>query len=74
MRNVAPLAALAAAAVTALVAHAGGAAPRAAPTYYRDVAPILDANCAACHRIGGVAPFPLRPQRRRRAHAPASSG
>jgi hypothetical protein len=69
MRNVALLAALAAAAVTALVAHAGGAAPSAAPTYNRDVAPILDAKCASCHRIGGIAPFPLTTASEARAHA-----
>ena len=74
MRNVALLAALAAAAVTALVAHAGGAAPTAAPTYNRDVAPILDAKCASCHRLGGIAPFPLTtaadaPRARRRHRA-----
>ena len=69
MRNVALLAVLAAAAVTALVAHAGGAAPSAAPTYNRDVAPILDAKCASCHRIGGIAPFPLTTAAEARAHA-----
>jgi hypothetical protein len=29
------------------------------PTYARDVAPILAANCIGCHRRGGVAPVPL---------------
>src|SRR6476646_710409 len=29
------------------------------PTYNRDVAPILDAKCASCHRLGGIAPFSL---------------
>ncbi len=28
-------------------------------TYYEDVKPILDARCAGCHDVGGVAPFPL---------------
>ena len=28
-------------------------------TYNRDIAPIVNANCAECHRDGGVAPFPL---------------
>jgi hypothetical protein len=31
----------------------------AAPTFNKDVAPILYANCATCHRPGEVAPFPL---------------
>lgn len=29
------------------------------PTYTRDVAPILFAKCAPCHRAGELAPFPL---------------
>ena len=29
------------------------------PTYYRDVAPILQKNCQECHRPGQVAPFSL---------------
>ena len=34
--------------------------PGAAPvTFTKDVAPILFANCAACHRPGEVGPFPL---------------
>jgi mono/diheme cytochrome c family protein len=28
-------------------------------TYARDIAPILNANCASCHRAGDIAPFPL---------------
>jgi hypothetical protein len=31
----------------------------AAPTFSRDVAPILHKACAGCHRADGVAPFPL---------------
>jgi len=29
-------------------------------TYYRDVAPIIQRNCQACHRKGGVGPFELK--------------
>src|SRR6185436_19444407 len=29
------------------------------PTFNRDVAPVVFANCASCHRAGEVAPFPL---------------
>ena len=29
------------------------------PTFNKDIAPILFKNCAACHRPGEVAPFPL---------------
>jgi hypothetical protein len=31
----------------------------AAITYYRDVKPLLDANCVRCHHDGGIAPMPL---------------
>jgi hypothetical protein len=29
------------------------------PTFYRDVLPILQQHCQACHRPGEIAPFPL---------------
>ena len=35
------------------------APPPAVPTFNKDVAPILFANCAPCHRPGGIAPFSL---------------
>lgn len=51
------------------LAAAGGSAPAGAglkakpggvaPTYARDVAPILFENCVSCHRPGQVAPFAL---------------
>ncbi len=31
----------------------------AAPTYTKDVAPIVQKNCQTCHRAGEAAPFPL---------------
>jgi mono/diheme cytochrome c family protein len=31
----------------------------AAPTFYRDVLPILQQHCQSCHRPGGIAPLPL---------------
>lgn len=31
-----------------------------APTYYRDVKPILDQKCTQCHAQGGMAPFALQ--------------
>ena len=52
----------------ALVARAGGTAS-SGPTYYRDVAPILDAKCASCHRLGGIAPFALTTAADAQAHA-----
>jgi mono/diheme cytochrome c family protein len=32
-------------------------APMAAPSFTRDVAPIIQEKCASCHQTGGVAPF-----------------
>ena len=42
-------------------AACGGSAdaPAAAPTFTSDVAPIVFANCAPCHRPDGIAPFSL---------------
>jgi hypothetical protein len=36
-----------------------GTAAAATPTFYKDVAPILNAHCAQCHRPGQVAPMSL---------------
>src|SRR5258705_11201768 len=33
------------------------AAPVTAPTFYRDVLPILQGHCQVCHRSGGIAPM-----------------
>ena len=42
------------------VAGCGGSTPPPAPvTFNKDIAPIVFANCASCHRPGGVAPFSL---------------
>ena len=30
-----------------------------APSFARDVAPVIADKCAGCHRSGGIAPFPL---------------
>ena len=35
------------------------ASAAAAPTFNKDIAPILYENCSTCHRPGEVAPFPL---------------
>lgn len=38
----------------------GGSAPAPEhPTYYKDVAPILNSHCVACHVAGSIAPFAL---------------
>src|SRR5450755_4763249 len=50
-----------------------GSAP--APTFYKDVVPILRDHCQSCHRAGEVAPMPLvtyeqtRPRAGAMAHA-----
>jgi hypothetical protein len=41
------------------------------PTYTRDVAPILRANCETCHRAGEAAPMSLRTYREVRPYAAA---
>jgi hypothetical protein len=38
---------------------AGAPAPKAAPTFAVDVAPIVYSNCVVCHRPGQAAPFSL---------------
>lgn len=41
-------------------ANRSGKSDHSAPvTYTRDIAPLLQAHCVACHRDGEVAPFPL---------------
>jgi len=46
---------------TAVVVLAGTVQARAAdaPTFYKDVLPVLQANCQTCHRPGEVAPMSL---------------
>jgi hypothetical protein len=63
-----PLALVAAAALaTSLAGCGGGPAPaptpdpgEAFPTYHRDIAPIVAAQCADCHQEGGIGAFRLR--------------
>jgi mono/diheme cytochrome c family protein len=47
--------------ITAAVTLVGvaSAAAQDSPTFYKDVLPILQANCQTCHRPGEVAPMPL---------------
>jgi mono/diheme cytochrome c family protein len=46
-------------AAAGLIVLAAGAATAATPTYSKDVAPILNANCVTCHRPGDIAPMSL---------------
>lgn len=41
------------------------------PTYYRDVAPILQRRCEGCHRTGQIAPFALQTFEEARKYAAA---
>ena len=38
----------------------GARAPAAAPSFQKDVAPILREKCTGCHQVGGIAPFSLQ--------------
>ena len=42
----------------------------APPTFYRDVLPILQQHCQACHRSGEIAPMPLVTYDQARLYAP----
>jgi hypothetical protein len=51
--------------------HARGAT---GPTFYRDVAPILQGHCQSCHRAGEIAPTSLVTYEEARAQAGAMAG
>jgi len=53
------LAVVAFAACAATIAAQGGERTPAAPTFHRDVLPILQKNCQSCHRPGQIGPMPL---------------
>jgi mono/diheme cytochrome c family protein len=42
-----------------------------APTFYRDVLPILEAHCQECHRAGGIAPMAFESYQQTRGFAAA---
>ena len=42
-----------------------------APTFYRDVLPILQGRCESCHRAGGIAPIAFESYERTRPYAEA---
>ena len=53
------LASLGALAVVSLVAPATAAAQQSAPTFTKDIAPIFQNKCEACHRPDSIAPMSL---------------
>jgi hypothetical protein len=69
------LALLLSGAAACLIASApAGQAPAhssiARPVFYRDVLPILEQRCQACHRVGGIAPMPLETYAQTKKWAP----
>lgn len=50
---------------------AGPSEKASAPTYSRDVAPILNARCVSCHRPGEIGPMPLTSFQQVRPYAKA---
>lgn len=55
----------------AVAAYALQGERRAAPSFTREVAPILRNACASCHRAGGIAPFSLESAQTAKSRAPA---
>jgi len=53
----------------ALPLAAQSSTPAKSDTYAKDIAPILNAQCVACHHTGGPAPFPLTTFAEVRSHA-----
>jgi hypothetical protein len=49
----------------------GQTASQTAPTFYKDLLPILQDHCQSCHRGGEVAPMPLETYAQVKACAPA---
>src|SRR5690242_11545280 len=47
---------------------------KANPTYYEDIAPIVQGHCVTCHSEGNIAPFPLETYEQARDRAPAMVG
>lgn len=45
--------------------------PGATPTFYRDVAPILQQHCETCHRADGIAPMALQTYAQAKTYAAA---
>jgi len=43
--------------------------PDAVPTFARDIAPLVQRHCQACHRPGGEAPFPMLDEAQVKKHA-----
>ena len=55
----------------AIASLGAGASAQTAPTFYREVLPILQTHCQSCHRAGEIAPFPLETYRQAKPWAAA---
>ncbi|HEX4663870.1 MAG TPA: hypothetical protein VH196_05730, partial [Terriglobales bacterium] len=53
------IALLAAVICAGVCASSPASAHSSAPTFYKDVLPILQQHCQTCHRAGEIAPMPL---------------
>ena len=60
--------------LAALAMVRGQATPAAAPSFTRDVAPVIAEKCAGCHRPSGIAPFSLVTARQISASSAAIAG
>ena len=49
--------------LAALAASRGPGKQAAAPSFAKDVAPVIQQKCAGCHQLGGIAPFPFETAR-----------
>jgi hypothetical protein len=49
--------------LVALASASRSSGPSADPSFTQDVAPIVREKCTGCHRLGGIAPFPLETAR-----------
>jgi hypothetical protein len=58
----------------AVAATRGDREPAAAPSFQRDVAPILREKCTGCHQVGGIAPFSLETAKQAEKWADAIAG
>lgn len=72
-RNLGALVTASALALFCFCGALGQAVPQASkpPTFYRDVLPILQQHCQACHRSGGIAPMAFESYEQTRRYAGA---